>query len=177
MWHADQKFYTLFIIWTHHNYFQFPVHSERFYNAGGLFHWQFLVPLIIYTDLPTLKISEWDSRNCPTKIGPFEWEMLEIFALFSPVSYMSSLSQKLPHLQSHAIAPLWGWQACIYNHLHSQWFAQGNMSSHMQGIYTTLRIGEEGSEAGIYIQQQYNLENTILFISSSHARIHVTKQQ
>ena len=132
--------------------------------------------LILDTGLPTLKISEWDSRNCPTKIGPFEWEMLEIFAPFSPVSYMLSLSQKLPHLQSHAIAPLWGWQACIYNHLHSQWFAQGNMSSHMQGIYTTLRIGEEGSEAGIYIQQQYNLENTILFISSSHARIHVTKQ-
>ena len=36
--------------------------------------------------------------------------MLEIFAPFSPVSYMLSLSQKLPHFQSQAIAPLWGWQ-------------------------------------------------------------------
>ena len=65
------------------------------------------------TGLPTLTHFAWDSRNCPTKIGPFEWEMLEIFAPFSPVSYMLSLSQKLPHFQSQAIAPLWGWQVCM----------------------------------------------------------------
>ena len=62
--------------------------------------------------LPTLTHFAWDSRNCPTKIGPLEWEMLEIFATFSPVSYMISLSQKLPHFQSQAIAPLWGWLVC-----------------------------------------------------------------
>ena len=56
--------------------------------------------------LPTLTHFALDSRNCPTKIGPFEREMLEIFARFPPVSYMLSLTQKLPHFQSQAIAPL-----------------------------------------------------------------------
>ena len=50
----------------------------------------------------------------PPKLGPLEWEMLEIFAPFSPVSYMLALSQKLPHLQSHTIATLWGWQAWLF---------------------------------------------------------------
>ena len=54
----------------------------------------------------------WDSRNWLTKIGPFEWEMLEIFAPFPQVTYMLWFSQKLPHLQSQAIALLWGWQVC-----------------------------------------------------------------
>ena len=45
-----------------------------------------------------------DPGNCPIRIGPLGWEMLEIFAPFSPASYVLSLSQKLPHSKSHTFS-------------------------------------------------------------------------
>ena len=59
-------------------------------------------------NLPILTGFEWDSGNCLTKIGPFEWEMLDISChIFSCFINMLSLSQKLSHSKSHAIAPFW----------------------------------------------------------------------
>ena len=64
--------------------------------------------------LPTLIHFVWDSRNCPIKIGPFEWEVLDIFAPYSPASYMLSLRQIWPISNLTQLPQLWGWRVCFY---------------------------------------------------------------